>query len=488
MSKRFGATTALSDVQLTVHESASHALIGRNGAGKSTLVSLLTGLQIPDSGEIRFDGEKAPDVRDREAWRQRVACVYQRPSIIRQLTVAENLFLNRQHRFGRTLIAWNRLRAEARELLAQWELDVDVDAHAKDLTIEQCQLVEIARALSYGARFIILDEPTARLDNDEIARLFARMRTLQATGVTFLFISHHLHEVYEVCDDVTVLRDATWISTSRVSETPRATLVQAMTGDATTLTEGVTTPRVGSEVPARLMLSGLSGAGFRDMSFVVRRGEVVGLAGSSASGKDEVAEVLSGLCRPSAGTYTLDGAAVRPGSVRDALAAGIGCVPKDRHHEGLVECLSVAENSAMTVLGELGPAGLVPPPVLERVAAASVRDLDIHTSGTQAAVSTLSGGNQQKVVMARALATKPRLLILINPTAGVDVRSKEALLAVVDRLRSDGTSVLIVSDDLDDLRRCDRVLVMRHGCLVDELPAGWRDHALVASIEGVSGD
>ena len=220
VSKRYGSTVALDDVSLSIVPGETHALVGRNGAGKSTLVSIITGLQTPDSGTVRFAGEAAPPVADRDAWRELVACVYQKSTIIPSLTVAENLCLNRQTA-RRGLIDWRALQRTSRETLAEWEVDVDVSAPAGTLTVEQRQLVEIARALSFGARFVILDEPTARLDGAAIARLFDRIRRLQEQGVTFLFISHHLQEVYEICDVVTVFRDARRIVTRPVSALPK---------------------------------------------------------------------------------------------------------------------------------------------------------------------------------------------------------------------------------------------------------------------------
>src|SRR4051812_6827773 len=232
VTKRYGPTVALDGVDLTVAAGQTHALVGRNGAGKSTLVSVLTGLQAPDQGTVTFAGRPAPRLTDRDAWRQRVACVYQKSTIIPELTVAENLFLNR-HDHGRSgLISWKTVRRKARELLDAWSVDVDVRLPARDLDVEQRQFVEIARALSFGARFIILDEPTAQLDAAAIARLFGRIGELQRQGVTFLFISHHLQEVYEICDTVTVFRDARHILTAAVDALPRAELVAAMTGEA----------------------------------------------------------------------------------------------------------------------------------------------------------------------------------------------------------------------------------------------------------------
>ncbi|MFJ7074146.1 sugar ABC transporter ATP-binding protein [Streptomyces sp. NPDC098781] len=484
--KRYGPTTALADGRLTVLPGESHALVGRNGAGKSTLVNILTGLQTADEGEVRFDGEPAPAPTDRDAWRRKVACVYQKPTVVPELTVAENLFLDRQP-LRRGLINWRRLRSQAADLLATWDVHVDPDGRTADLKVEDRQMVEIARALSFGARFIILDEPTAQLDNREIERLFTRMRALQESGVTFLFISHHLQEVYEVCQTVTVLRDARWITTAPVAELPRRALVEAMAGESLeTLAEQAADPRdVDHDAPVLLDARGLTSPAYQDIDLTVRRGEVVGLAGISGSGKVELAESFAGLHTPTGGTARLDGERLPFGDVRAALRAGVACVPRDRHDQGLVAGMTIGDNATMTVLDRLGRFGFVRTERKRGFATALIERLDIHAEGPDQPVSDLSGGNAQKVVMARALASDPRLLVLINPTAGVDVKSKESLLARVDSAREDGIAVLVVSDELDDLRRCDRVLVLFHGRVVAEHPAGWHDHELIASIEGV---
>ncbi|MBZ9644247.1 sugar ABC transporter ATP-binding protein [Streptomyces sp. PSKA30] len=484
--KRYGPTTALADARLTVLPGESHALVGRNGAGKSTLVNILTGLQAADEGEVRFDGHPAPPPADRDAWRRKVACVYQKPTVVPELTVAENLFINRQP-LSRGFISWRKLRAEAAQLLDTWDVHVDPEARTADLKVEDRQMVEIARALSFGARFIILDEPTAQLDNREIERLFTRMRALQDSGVTFLFISHHLQEVYEVCQTVTVLRDAHWITTAPVAELPRRTLVEAMAGESIeTIAGQAVDPRdVDHDAPVLLEARGLTSPSYENIDLTVRRGEVVGLAGSSGSGKVELAESFAGLHTPTSGTAQLDGERLPFGDVRAALEAGVACVPRDRHDQGLVAGMTIGDNATMSVLDRLGRFGFVGTERKRGFATALVERLDIHTEGPDQPVSDLSGGNAQKVVMARALASDPRLLVLINPTAGVDVKSKESLLARVDSAREDGIAVLVVSDELDDLRRCDRVLVLFHGRVVAEHPAGWRDHELIASIEGV---
>ncbi|MEV0642810.1 sugar ABC transporter ATP-binding protein [Streptomyces sp. NPDC050619] len=481
--KRYGPTTALADGQLTVLPGESHALVGRNGAGKSTLVTLLTGLQAPDEGTIRFDGEAAPPLGDRDAWRRKVACVYQKPTVVPELTVAENLFINRQPLKNR-FISWRRLKAQAAELLDAWDVHVDPQARTADLKVEDRQMVEIARALSFGARFIVLDEPTAQLDNREIERLFTRMSALQKSGVTFLFISHHLQEVYEVCQTVTVLRDARWITTAPVADLPKAALVEAMAGEV--ISEQALHHRAVDEgAPVLLDVHGLTSESYENIDLTVRGGEVVGLAGSSGSGKIALAESFTGLHTPTSGTARLGGEQLPFGDVPAALRAGVGCVPRDRHGQGLVFGMTVGDNATLSVLDRLGRYGFVGTDRKRGFATELIERLDIHTEGPEQPVSDLSGGNAQKVVMARALASDPRLLVLINPTAGVDVKSKESLLARVDSAREDGTAVLVVSDELDDLRRCDRVLVLFHGRVVAEHPAGWRDHELIASIEGV---
>ncbi|MFC0529334.1 sugar ABC transporter ATP-binding protein [Phytohabitans kaempferiae] len=489
ITKRYGSTVALDNAQIRVLPGETHALVGRNGAGKSTLVSILTGLQPPDSGQVQFGGMAAPRLSDRDAWRRHVACVYQKSTIIPQLTVAENLLLNRYDRGRSGLISWRSLRRRARDLLALWSVDVDVDAKAKDLSVEQRQFVEIARALSFGARFIILDEPTAQLDGGAIARLFGRIRDLQAQGVTFLFISHHLQEIYEICDMVTVFRDARHIVTAPVADLPRGELVAAMTGEATAL--DVPRSRSAPTGDARVVLdvAGLRLDGlFEDISFRVGYGEIIGLAGAGGSGKTEVAETIVGLRAAGAGTITVDGRTPRAGHVGAALASGVGFVPQDRHHQGLVAGMSIADNTTMTIPERLGTAGFLSTRRRDAIANTLIDALAIKTPGPDLPVSGLSGGNQQKVVMARALANDPKVLVLITPTAGVDVRSKEFLLDKVDQVAAAGTGVIVASDELDDLRICDRVLVMFQGRIVADMPSGWRDHDLVAAMEGLSVD
>jgi len=483
ITKRYGATTALLDAGIVIEPGQTHGLVGRNGAGKSTLVNILTGLQRADAGELRFAGQPAPAMADRDGWRRRVACVYQKSTIIPTLSVAENLFLNRQA--GTGPIGWRRLRKKAGDLLTAYEVEIGPDQPASELTVEQRQMVEIARALSLGARFVILDEPTAQLDGRGIERLFERMRALRANGVTFLFISHHLQEVFDICDTVTVFRDARHVLTEPVADITPTALVEAMTGESVEVDADYARPALPGSAPVVLATEKLRLAGhFEDVDLAVRAGEVVGVTGVGGSGRVSFAETVVGLRKQTDGVVLVAGQRTKPGHVPSALAAGLGFVPQDRHKEGLVPMLSVAENATLT-LRKLGRGGFASPRLRRSLAWRSIDDLAIKTDGPDQPVAGLSGGNAQKVVLARALASEPKALVLISPTVGVDVRSRESLLGVVDRVARAGTGVLVVSDEIEDLRVCDRVVVLLHGRVHGELPAGWTDAQLVAAMEGI---
>ncbi len=512
VSKRFGPTEALAAVHLAVQAGEVHGLVGRNGAGKSTLVSVLTGLTKPESGRVRFGSEAAPPLADREAWRGRVACVYQKSMIIPELTVTENLFLNRQA--DRRVISWGRLRQRASKILDGYGVPVKPSLLAKELTVEQRQLVEIARVLSTGVRFVVLDEPTAQLDGPAIDRLFASMRALQATGVTFLFVSHRLQEVYDICQSVTVLRDGRGVLSTPVQGLSHRDLLYALTGEGQpgplAIEAGPAEPPppppekpkprprkkkepVVEEAPAPpreivLDVAGLSLVDrFTGIDLDAGVGEIVGVTGSASSGKVALAECLVGVRAADSGTVTVDGVCPRPGRPEDALAAGIGFVPQDGYRAGLMPLLSIAENVTLPIAGQLGRRGLIEPARLREAGRKAIADFDIQATGPKQPVFKLSAGNAQKVVLARALSTQPKALVLINPTAGVDIRSKDSLWNRVMVAASNGTAVVLVSDDLDDLRICDRVLVLFHGRVVLEARRGWAEADVVSAIEGVEG-
>jgi len=491
--KAFGVTQALHDVSLEVEAGECHGLVGRNGAGKSTLVAILTGLIRPDRGVVRLGVDAAPGLADRAAWQRLVACVYQKSMVAPNLTVAENVFLNRptgdRGDFG--LVNWRAMRARAHQVMLDWGFDINVDRLARDLTVEQRQVVEIARALSVGARFLILDEPTASLEKAAIERLFDRIRRLKESAVGILYISHHLEEIYAVCDRVTVLRDGARVLSARVSEIAQDRLVEAMVGGASRRVRASSTPASGS-APARPMLEitrlrVLTNLGpVQDVSLSVASGECVGLVGLQGSGTVTVADTVVGLVKPTSGEIKVDGQRLPPGRVDATLRRSVAYVPEDRHVRGLIPYLGVRENLTLTILDHLSRWGLVSRDADERVAADLLDQLGIVTSGLDQPVGQLSGGNQQKVVVGRALASGPAVLVAVAPTVGVDVAAKEALLNVIGAARDRGAAVLLVSDDLEDLRICTRLLVMVKGRLVKEYPQPpWDRHELIAAVEGL---
>jgi simple sugar transport system ATP-binding protein len=483
--KHFGRMAALADVSLEVRRGECHALVGRNGAGKSTLVGVLTGLLKPDRGAVSLHGEPAPGLGDRAAWQQRVACVYQRSMVIPTLSVAENIFLNRSEG---SLVHWRSLRKQARELVLEWGFDLDVDQPAGELSVEHKQIVEIARALSTGARFLILDEPTASLESGAIARLFDRVRRMKENGVAILYISHHLEEIYEICDTVTVLRDGKRIVTAPVAELDHGRLVAAMVGSALAPTQDAIA-RSDGEGRVRLQVSGLSARSplgdAHDISLEVREGECLGLFGLRGSGAVAVADSVAGLLKPAAGSISLDGAPLHAGKVDSALARGVAYVPEDRHARGFVPTLGVRENLTLPILERLSPfLGVLRASKTKSAATPIAERLQIVSWGLEQPVAELSGGNQQKVVVGRAFSSSPTVLVVISPTVGVDVASKEALLGVIDDARCEGTAVLLVSDDLDELRVCTRLLVIRRGSVVREFEPPWERQTLIAVAEG----
>lgn len=487
--KTFGATPVLRDVSITIPFKDTRGLVGRNGAGKSTLVGVLTGLLAPTAGTVELGGEPAPAIADRGAWRQRVACVYQRWTVLPSLTVAENLFLNNHPLRPSGAIDWRRMHEEARAVLLEWGLDVDPDLEAGRLAVDQRQIVEIGRALLQGSRFIILDEPTAELERREVHQLFDRLKALQENGVTFVYISHHLEELYEICRSVTVLRDGAIVADAMLEDLPRNQLVRAMVGNQPVSigpTQGIV-KRVEETVRPVLEVDRLAlDDAIREVSFEVGAGECVGLAGLATSGKEELGEILAGLLAPSSGTVRIDGQPLGFGKPLRARDLGVGYVPRDRHHRGILPQLSLAENLTVTVADTLGRLGFIVPARRLKRAKELMDELSIVASSPEQPISELSGGNQQKGLMGRALASGPKLLVLVGPTQGVDIASKNTLFAAVARARAAGAAVLVISDDLDELSICDRLLVMFHGRITAEFGADRSDHQIVGQIEGLN--
>jgi simple sugar transport system ATP-binding protein len=503
ISKSFGPTRALRGVDLALEPGRCLGLVGRNGAGKSTMVSVLSGLVQPDAGEVRFGGEPAPPAGAVHAWRERIATVHQHSMVVPDLTVAENVFLGRlQARRG--AVSWRTVKAEARRTLDDWGLDIDASAPCRGLTVEQRQLVEIARAVASGTRCLLLDEPTAALEHDAVTRLFARVRQLTASGVAVLYISHHLEEVFDICDEVAVLRDGALVLSAPTAQLTRDRLIGAMVGplpvreiDATVARLDLSGAGDVAGVEHLLEVEDLATAsargGLRGVSLRVAAGEQVGVVGLVSSGVITLGRVVAGADRADGGRVRLAGRELPAGRRDKALRAGVGYIPEDRRAEGFVGPLSIAENATMTVADRLARSGrgVLAPRALERAAAPLTAALGVAAASLRQPVDELSGGNQQKVTVARALARDPNLVVAITPTRGVDVASKELLLGALREAAGRGAGVLLATDDLDDIEHCDRVVVLVRGRVAAEFrradaPAAPFDReALIAALEGL---
>jgi len=495
IDKHFGSTHALRGVDISIEAGHCLGLVGRNGAGKSTLVSILSGLVAPDGGEVRVDGKPAPPAGAVDAWRGQIATVFQHSMVVPQLTVAENVFLG--SRTGRgNRVDWRAMRRRTDDIMAEWGFDISPTTLCQDLTVEQLQIVEIARALATGARCLLLDEPTAALERNAVQRLFDRVNQLTAGGVAVLYISHHLEEVFEICQDVVVMRDGQVVRTSRTSELTKDQLITSMVGsvaDGAAAPAGtVRTKAAPSDSEPVLVLDGLTTSSARGrlngISLQVGPGECVGVTGLLSSGVSTLGRVVAGAEPSDTGTVRVGGRTVKPGRRDLAQRAGIGYIPEDRRLEGFVAHLGVAENTTMTITDRLSTRlGLLRPHSRTQAAAPLTDALSLVSSGPQQPVGELSGGNQQKVTVARTLIHDPDVIVAITPTRGVDIASKALLLsALTDYARRTGAALLLASDELSDLVHCDRVIVLVRGEVFAEFtdPPFDREE-LIAATEGL---
>jgi rhamnose transport system ATP-binding protein len=468
ISKRFGATQALDDVSLELLSGEIHALVGENGAGKSTLVKIMAGVHQPDGGTIRLAGEPTQIQGPAHARALGIAVVHQEPRLFPDLTVAENVFLGHAPSGRLGTIDWGAMRRASESLFRELDVHFDVGAPVRGLSMADQQLIEIAKSLSLDARVLILDEPTASLSAHEVSRLFTIVRRLRDRGVAILFVSHRLDEVFELCDRATVFRDGRHVITTPTRNLTTADLVRHMVGRAVSLFPKVETP-VGEVL---LQVEGLTRAGtFRDVSFAVHAGEIVGFAGLVGAGRTEVARVLFGIDRRDSGTVRLGGNVVDFSSPSAALHAGIAYLPEDRHQQGLVLDFSIAQNVTLPILPRLFPRLLIRASAERRVAHEYTKQLNVRMTGVDQLAGSLSGGNQQKVVLAKWLASAPKVLILDEPTRGIDIGAKVEVHRIISELAASGLGIILISSDLPEvLAMSDRILVLHEGRVTAEIP------------------
>jgi rhamnose transport system ATP-binding protein len=466
-AKAFGAVQAIADGSIELYAGEAHALVGENGAGKSTMVKILAGVHQPDSGTLLMDGKPASLHGPAAARDAGIAVIYQEPTLFPDLTVAENIFMGRQPLRAGRRIDVRAMRAQAAELFGRLGVPLDPARICRGLSIADQQIVEIGKALSLNARVIVMDEPTAALSALEVARLFEVVRTLRAGGAAVLFISHRLEEVFEICQRVTVMRDGRQVLSRELAGLTADDLVRAMVGrDMPDRSAGE------QSTPGALVLSveHLTREGvFTDISFGVRAGEIVAFAGLVGSGRSEVARAIFGIDRYDAGSVLVAGRRLRRGSPASAMAAGVGLVPEDRRQQGLVMDMSIQQNMTLASLGRLQHAGLISATAERAFATDWATRLRLKYGRLADPVARLSGGNQQKVVLGKWLGRKPALLIVDEPTRGIDINTKAEVHRLLAQLAADGVAILMISSELPEvLHVSDRILVMREGRLTAE--------------------
>ncbi len=461
IAKRFDATQALDDIHMTLYPGEIHTLLGENGAGKSTLIKIMTGIYQPDTGDMLLDGKPITVHNSADAQQAGIAAIYQEPLVFPDLNVAENIFIS--HRGRGMLVNWGRMYREAEVILAQLGVKLDVRSAARGLTLGAQQTVEIAKAISLDVRVLIMDEPTASLSAHEVAQLFGLMHKLRDQGVAILFISHRLEEVFEVSDRITIFRDGRLISSAPASEVTHDSAIRDMVGREMGKFFTKEDSQTG-DIIVDVQNLGRRGV-YSGMNFEIRAGEVLGFAGLVGAGRTDVALALFGVQRASEGTIHFKGRQVKINSPQQATEMGIAYVPEDRRQHGLVMPMSISANISLPVLRQyLNALGLVQRKQ-ERDTAQDYKDkLSIRTNSVEQIASQLSGGNQQKVVLSKWLNTQPQLLILDEPTRGIDVGAKEEVHRLINDLAQQGIAILMISSDLPEvLAMSDRVLVMREG-------------------------
>ncbi|MFJ5455405.1 ribose ABC transporter ATP-binding protein RbsA [Pectobacterium jejuense] len=469
ITKSFPGVKALSGAALNVYPGKVMALVGENGAGKSTMMKVLTGIYRKDAGSIHFLGQEVDFNGPKASQEAGIGIIHQELNLIPQLTIAENIFLGREftNRFGR--IDWNKMYAEADKLLKRLNLRYDSRRMVGDLSIGDQQMVEIAKVLSFESKVIIMDEPTDALTDTETASLFSVIKELQSQGCGIVYISHRLKEIFEICDDITVFRDGQFIGERPVSDLEEDTLIEMMVGRKLE-DQYPRSNKVPGEV--RLKVQNLSGPGVDSVSFTVRKGEILGVAGLMGAGRTELMKILYGALPRTGGNVTLDGRDVVTRKPQDGLANGIVYISEDRKRDGLVLGMSVKENMSLTALRYFSHAGGRLKHAEEQLTVADfIRLFNVKTPSMEQPIGLLSGGNQQKVAIARGLMTRPNVLILDEPTRGVDVGAKKEIYQLINQFKEEGLSIILVSSEMPEvLGMSDRIIVMHEGRLSGDFP------------------
>lgn len=467
ITKQFPGVQALNNVDFEVFPGEILGFLGENGAGKSTLIKILSGIYTPDQGAIWLNGQPINPRNPHDAQTLGISTIHQELALAQNLTVAENIFLNREPRLALGRVDFARMNRAAEELLHNLGTEIPGDKRINELTVAAQQMVEIAKAVSYRANLILMDEPTSALSSREVDALFALMRRLKERGVAVVFISHRLDEVRQIVDRVIVMRDGQRVGTLPISEASEAQIIRMMVGRDVLLTNKSATT-VGEPV---LELHNISGNnGVQQVNLTVRQGEIVGIAGLVGAGRTELIRLICGVDRLTAGDVRIAGKAVKIHSPADAVAQGIGWVPEDRKLHGLVLGMSVQANSTMAILPRLSNwLGMIHAPKERAIAEEYVKTLDIVTPSVDQTVRNLSGGNQQKVVLAKWLSSTPRLLIVDEPTRGIDVGAKSEIHKLLAQLAQQGIAILMVSSELPEiLAMSDRILVLCQGRVTGE--------------------
>lgn len=468
ISKSFPGVKVLSEVQLNVKGGELVALMGENGAGKSTLMKILGGIYERDAGTIIVKGKAQEKMTPDIAASLGIAIIHQEMNLIPHLSVMENIFLGREYTYGKSgFVNWPKMRRETRRWLEQLAIRLDPDTPVGELSVGQQQMIEIVKALSMQADILVLDEPTAALTNREIDALFEMIASLKQKGVGMIYISHRMEEIFQVSDRITVLRDGQYVDTVETAQTNLDQLVKMMVGREITDRFPKAKVQWGEE---RLRVESLSVKGkLSNLSFSVRSGEIVGVAGLMGAGRTEMVKALFGLEKVREGQIFVDGQPIRVTRPSDAISAGIALVTEDRKEEGLVLTLSVRENLSLPNLEKVSSLGVMQPSRERSLSEDAISRLFIKTAGGEQIVGSLSGGNQQKVVIGKWLAAKPKILILDEPTRGVDIGAKKEIYDIMNRLAQDGVAILMISSELPEvLGMSDRVLVMHEGRIAGE--------------------